>query len=285
MNKQFILIPGALVLGIAAGVTMMYQRDQEITQPPDNEPQTSPALQTEISVHPMANAFVVSQVSDSERIQALENQIQLLNERIEQLERSADVKQDQTEETAALAIHSPSAVDTPVSSLNPAVTTQSLVKAGIDAELAAAIVRRRNEIDMKILQLRDRASREGYLNTARYSRELNELRDQDISLRDEIGDDYYDSYLFANRQSNRVKVASVMMGSPAEESGMMDGDLILSYDNRKIFNWNELQDATSRGQRDEYVNLTVLRNGQLVNLWVPRGPLGIRLGSARIKPE
>ena len=285
MNKKFILVPGLLVLGIAAGAAMMYQRDQEITQQPDNEPQTSPALQTDISEHPMANAFVVSQVSDSERIQALENQIQLLNERIEQLERSVDVKQDQTEETAALVIHDTSAVDTPVSSLNPAVTTQSLVKAGIDAELAAAIVRRRNEIDMKILQLRDRASREGYLNTARYSRELNELRDQDISLRDEIGDDYYDSYLFANRQSNRVKVASVMMGSPAEESGMMDGDLILSYDNRKIFNWNELQDATSRGQRDEYVNVSVLRSGQLVNLWVPRGPLGVRLGSSRMKPE
>lgn len=284
MNKTFILVPGLLVLGIAAGVAMMYQRDQEITQQPENEPQTSPSPQTEISEHPMASAFVTSQVSDSERIKLLENQIQLLSERIEQLEKSVDVKQEQTEETAALAIHDTSSVDTPVSSLNPAVTTKSLVKAGIDAELAAAIVRRRNEIDMKILQLRDRASREGYLNTARYSRELQELRDQDISLRDEIGDDYYDSYLFTNRQSNRVKVASVMMGSPAEESGMMDGDLILSYDNRKIFNWNELQDATSRGQRDEYVNVTVLRNGQLVNLWVPRGPLGIRLGSARIKP-
>ena len=285
MNKQFILIPGLFLLGIAAGVAMMYPRGPEITQQPEYESQSSPALQTVISEHPMANAFVISQVSDSERIQALENQIQLLSERIEQLEKSVDVKQEQTEETAALATHDTSAVDTPVSSLNPAVTTQSLVKAGIDAELAAAIVRRRNEIDMKILQLRDRASREGYLNTARYSRELQDLRDQDISLRDEIGDDYYDSYLFANRQSNRVKVASVMMGSPAEESGMMDGDLILSYDNRKIFNWNELQDATSRGQRDEYVNVTVLRNGQLVNLWVPRGPLGIRLGSARIKPE
>jgi C-terminal processing protease CtpA/Prc len=284
MNNNFILVPGLLVLGVAAGVAMMYQRDQNIQQP-GNEPHTTPSPQVEISEHPMANAFVISQVSDSERIQALENQIQLLSERIEQLEQSADVKQEQNEETAALVIHDTSAVDTPVSSLNPAVTTQSLVKAGIDAELAADIVRRRNEIDMKILQLRDRASREAYLNTARYSRELQELRDQDISLRDEIGDDYYDSYLFANRQSNRVKVASVMMGSPAEESGMMDGDLILSYDNRKIFNWNELQDATSGGQRDEYVNVTVLRNGQLVNLWMPRGPLGIRLGSARIRPE
>jgi len=76
----------------------------------------------------------------------------------------------------------------------------------------------------------------------------------------------------------------VMMGSPAEMSGMKDGDLVLNYDNRRIFNWNELQDATSGGERGEYVNLAVQRNGQLVNLWIPRGPLGVRLSSARVKP-
>ena len=75
-----------------------------------------------------------------------------------------------------------------------------------------------------------------------------------------------------------------MMGSPAEMSGMNDGDMILNYDDKRMFSWSELQDATSRGERGEYVNVTVLRNGQLVNLWVPRGPLGIRLGTARVKP-
>ena len=248
MNKTFILVPGLLVLGVAAGVAMMYSREQEITQQPEQGPQSSPTLQAENIDHPMANAFVVTQASDSDRIQALEKQIGLLSERIEELEQTVIAEQDESKETGALAMHSPSTVDTPVSRMSPAVTTGSLIKAGINGELAADIVRRRNEIDMKILQLRDRASREGYLNTERYSRELNELRGQDTSLREEIGDDYYDSYLFASGQSNRVKVASVMMGSPAEESGMIDGDLILNYDNRKMFNWNELQVATSWGQ-------------------------------------
>jgi C-terminal processing protease CtpA/Prc len=164
------------------------------------------------------------------------------------------------------------------------VTTDNLVKAGIDPELAADIVRRRNEIDMKLLELRDRAAREAYIGTERYAEELEALREQNIPLRDEIGEEYYDSYLFASGRTNRVRIASVMIGSPAETSGMLDGDMIISYDNRRMFNWNELQEATSLGERGEYVNVTVLRNGELVNLWMPRGPLGVRLGAARVKP-
>ena len=63
MNKQLILIPGLFVLGIATGVAMMYPRGPEITQQPENESQSSPALQTVISEHPMANAFAVKDTS------------------------------------------------------------------------------------------------------------------------------------------------------------------------------------------------------------------------------
>ena len=277
MNKQFILIPGLFALGVAAGITMMYDSGKEkliqSTSP-------SPAMED----HPMAGAFVITQASDSDRIRVLEQQLRLVNDRIEQLEQVIDDELSETKQPGAIAILKSSTVDTPVSKLSPAITAKNLVTAGIDEELAADIIRRRNEMDMKILELRDRASRDDYLDTERYARELNELREQDISLRDEIGDEYYDRYLHASGQGNRVKVASVMMGSPAEMSGMKDGDLILNYDNRRIFNWNELQDATSGGERGEYVNVAVQRNGQLVNLWIPRGPLGVRLSSARVKP-
>jgi hypothetical protein len=279
MNKQFILIPGLFALGVAAGIAMMYDSGKE-----KSTQSTSPSPAMEAGDHPMANAFVVTPVSDSDRIRALEQQLRLVNDRIEQLEQLVDDELSDTKQPGAVAILKPSTVDTPVSSLSPAMTVNNLVKAGIDEELAADIIRRRNEMDMKILELRDRASRDGYIDTERYALELNELREQDISLRDEIGDEYYDRYLHASRQSNRVKVASVMMGSPAEMSGMKDGDLVLNYDNRRIFSWNELQEATSRGERGEYVNVTVLRNGQPVNLWIPRGPLGVRLSSARVKP-
>jgi hypothetical protein len=284
MNKNFIFIPGLFALGIATGIAMMYGRGKDKTPEPAEELQTAPFQDTGTGNHPMANAFVVTQVSDSDRMQAIEQQLRLLDDRIEELEQVVDDELNESKKSGATAILKPSTVDTPVSSLSPAMTTENLVKAGLDEELAADIIRRRNEMDMKILELRDRASRDGYLDTERYAGELNELREQDIPLRDEIGDEYYDRYLYASRQSNRVRVASVMMGSPAEMSGMKDGDLILNYDDRRIFNWSELQEATSRGERGEYVNVTVLRNGQLLNLWVPRGPLGVRLGTARVKP-
>lgn len=172
MNKYFILVPVLFALGIAAGVALMYDYGENKTPQPGDELHNSPALRTDTSEHPMANAFVITQVSDSDRIQVLENQIQLLNERIEELEQAFNIEGDDKKKTGTLAIHSPSTVDTPVSSMRPAVTTENLVKAGIDAMLAADIVRRRNEVDMKLLELRDRAAREGYLGTDRYAVEL-----------------------------------------------------------------------------------------------------------------
>lgn len=286
MTKKLILIPGLFALGITVGIALMYYLGNENRYNAAEPLQTSDLLPVEADDHPMASAFVITQKSDSERIQALEQQIHSLSIRIEDLERVSESINDQDEinKKGALTFDSRSTVDTPVSSLNPAVTTDNLVKAGIDMELAADIVRRRNEIDLKLLELRDRASRQGYFGTERYAEEVQELRDQSPSLRDEIGDEYYDNYLFTTRQNNRVRAVSVMMGSPAELSGMKDGDLILNYDNRQLFNWNELQDATSKGERGEYVNVTVMRNGQLHNLWIPRGPLGIRLGAVRVKP-
>jgi hypothetical protein len=257
MNKQFILIPGLFALGVAAGIAMMYDRGKE-----KSIQSASPAPAMEAGDHPMSGAFVITQVSDSDRIRTLEQQLLVLNDRIEQLEQLIEDELSEAKEPGAIAILKPSTVDTPVSSSSPAITTENLVRAGINEELAADIVRRRNEMDMKILELRDRASRDGYLDTERYARELNELREQDVSLREEIGDEYYDNYLYRSGQANRI----------------------LNYDNRRMFSWNELQEATSRGERGEYVNVAVLRNGQLVNLWIPRGPLGVRLSSAREKP-
>jgi C-terminal processing protease CtpA/Prc len=286
VNNRFILISVFFVLGIAAGVAIMYAGESNDPQQPDDDLHPSPAASTQNSKHPMASAFVLSQDSDSERIALIEQQVQQLRDRLVALERVADAAQDESETgtAAALTQSTASTVDTPVSSLNPAVTTDNLVNAGLDRELAADIVRRRNEIDMKLLELRDRASREGYLGTERYAEELDDLREQNTPLRDEIGEDYYDSYLYSSGRTNRVRVASVMIGSPAETAGMQTGDMILSYDNRRMFNWNELQEATSLGERGEYVNVTVLRNSELLNLWMPRGPLGVRLGAARVEP-
>jgi len=66
---------------------------------------------------------------------------------------------------------------------------------------------------------------------------------------------------------------------------MQDGDLIVAYNEQRLFDYTELQAATTEGSRDEYVSITVNRAGENVVLWVPRGPLGIRLTTTRVDPD
>jgi C-terminal processing protease CtpA/Prc len=286
MNKQFIFVTALFALGVAAGAAYIYSRDDDSAMQQSTESEMLPALPVPTAQNPMADAFALATDSDAERILLLEQQVRYLNERIEQLEQTmtAAAEQQPSGDYGALAGNITSAVDTPVSRQNPMLTMDNLIKAGIDSALAADIVRRKNEYDLKLLELRDRAAREGYLGSGQYQRELNALMTQHVELRDEIGDDAYDQYLYATGQHNRVKIASVMMGSPAEQAGLKTGDMILGYNDRPMFSWNELQGATTQGERGEYVNVSVIRNGQLMNLWVPRGPLGVRLGTVRVRP-
>jgi hypothetical protein len=286
MNRQITLVSALLVLGVVAGAALIYGHfaDPGSRQAAKSEP--LPSLPQPSGQHSMAEAFAISTESDSTRIQLLEEQVRYLNARIDELEHTltASVEQEAPADTGTVALNPASTIDTPITRQNPLLTTDNLIKSGIGSVLAADIVRRKNEFDLKLLELRDRAAREGYLGTARYQRELNALMEQNVVLRDEIGDDAYDRYLFTTGQTNRVKIASVMMGSPAEQAGLKSGDMILGYNERPLFSWNELQDATTQGERGEYVNVSVMRNGQLFNLWVPRGPLGVRLGTVRVRP-
>jgi len=160
----------------------------------------------------------------------------------------------------------------------------NLIRGGIDSSLAEDIVRRKNSIELKRLALQDRATRDGYLNTQRYFDELVEINEQDITLREELGDVRYDEYLFNSKQNNRIRISSVMLGSAAEQVGIQKGDIVLSYNNNRVFNWQELKDATSEGKLGEYVSISIYRNGEIYSFSVPRGPLGVQLGAARLEP-
>ncbi len=75
-----------------------------------------------------------------------------------------------------------------------------------------------------------------------------------------------------------------MLGSAAEQAGIQKGDIVLSYNDNRMFTWQELKGATSEGQLGEYVTLSIYRNGQVYSFSVPRGPLGTQLGAARLEP-
>jgi len=169
---------------------------------------------------------------------------------------------------------------------DPAIPLETRLTAlGLDQDRAAEISQRVNEVDLDRLYLRDQATREGWFNTPRYGQALQEVNGDLNALRDEVGDDAYDRYLYATGQVNRVVVGSVIADSQAHEAGLKAGDTVLRYADQRVFSTAELQSATSQGVAGELVTVTVLRGDQRLRIYVPRGPLGIRLRVERRLPD
>jgi hypothetical protein len=161
---------------------------------------------------------------------------------------------------------------------------EALVSAGVDAGLADDIVWREGQVELERLALRDLATREGWLGTKRYRDELNQIGAEGRPIREEIGDASYDRFLHATGEDNRVQVSSVIPGSAAEAAGFQDGDLVESYAGERVFRFSELREATTQGESGELVAVRLRRGGRVIDAWVPRGPLGVRLDMARAEP-
>lgn len=161
---------------------------------------------------------------------------------------------------------------------------EALVTAGFDAEEAEYLVNRWGQQQMDLLYLRDQARREGWINTPRYEQAVRELSNGDDSIREEIGPEAYDRFLFAAGRANRVVLDSIIDSSPAQTVGLQAGDTILSYDGNRIFSVNDLRNATSAGDPGVPVVIEIDRDGQRLAYDIDRGPIGVRLGRRRIKP-
>jgi hypothetical protein len=196
-----------------------------------------------------------------------------------------------TSESAAAA--SAPAPDTTVSStadsgwVEPDLTAmeRALVAAGIDAGSATEIKRRQDELALSEIYLRDVAAREGWLDTPEFNEEMAEIERHRTSIRDEIGDAAYDRYLAALEQPNRVAVDDVLLESPAAMAGLRAGDVVLRYDETRIFSPGELVAATRGGTPGEIVRIEITRQGQRFEVDVPRGPLGLRIAAAYGAPD
>ncbi|UHD16655.1 PDZ domain-containing protein [Thiocapsa bogorovii] len=160
----------------------------------------------------------------------------------------------------------------------------ALVAAGVDPVLAEDLVLREAQRSLERLSLRDQAIREGWLGTAEYRDELSRINADARSLREEIGEEIYDRYLFATGEDNRVKIDSVIPGSAAEIAGLQPGDLIEAYADERLFDFSELRRKTTEGEYGEQVAVQVRRGGRVVETWIARGPLGVTLNSARVEP-
>lgn len=161
----------------------------------------------------------------------------------------------------------------------------ALMAAGIEELEAREIKRRMDALDMEMMDLQYEASQEGWIGTERFADAFRDLREQRARVRESIGDDSYDRYLYAMGQPNRVAVQQVLEGSPAQRAGLRSGDLLLSYGGERLFTLNELVQHSRSGANGETVTLEIVRDGRLTHLYIPRGPLGIRSGFQYVDPS
>lgn len=161
---------------------------------------------------------------------------------------------------------------------------QALIDAGFPVAKVRDFKAKLDQVELDRLYLRDVAAREGWLDTPRFREEDLDLGDVVRQARDEMGDEFYDWTLYASGQPNRVRVGDVLDGSAAATAGLRPGDFILSYDDQRIFNPVELRDSTTTGTAGDTTEVWVMRNGREVQVFVPRGPLGIRVDSATERP-
>ena len=150
---------------------------------------------------------------------------------------------------------------------------QHLVNAGFTDAEAEWILTRESELQMEALQARYDAQRAG----EPASRLASRARAAD-TLRGELGDEGYERYLIANGQPTSIAISSVFEGSPALAAGLQPGDRITRYDGRRVFNMNEITALTMQGQAGENVVVDIMRDGVLMQVSMPRGPLGVTGG-------
>ena len=151
-----------------------------------------------------------------------------------------------------------------------------LVEAGFLPAQADWIMRREQELQMEALQARFDAERSGEPVDWMANRTM-----ASDSLREELGDVDYERYLEASGRSTNVSVSSVIESSPAHSAGLQPGDEIVRYDGARVFSMTDLTKQTMVGNPGETVVIDIMRNGNLMQVVLPRGPVGITGGRRR----
>lgn len=148
----------------------------------------------------------------------------------------------------------------------------ALVEAGFTRERAEWIERRTEELEYQAMQAQYEAQRSGQPGQA---------TDVQRALRTELGDVDYERYLRGTGRPTEVQVLDVLASSAAERAGLQPGDQVVSYAGTRVFDMRELNAMSREGNPGETVTMEVRRNGQTVQVQVPRGVLGVSGGGMR----
>jgi C-terminal processing protease CtpA/Prc len=150
----------------------------------------------------------------------------------------------------------------------PQYRMQQLVSAGFAQEEAARIVQIESEEALRQLQAQYDLRRQQAESNGNNALSTN-------ALRAELGDQNYERYLEANGWPTSARIGAVIGGSPGENAGLRAGDDITSYAGKRVFNLSDVNNLTIQGNIGDSVLIEVQRDGESVQLTIPRGPIGI----------
>lgn len=280
MSRIYLFIAGILGTGILIGYLLMSGPGREQTSVDKGGDLAPPAIRPAPLLAGVADSFATLQHQLQQAKQAreqLETRLQALQIRVEELEHTRDT--DASIEVTTASRNAQTGTTQAVRS-----SVQALIEAGIREDQAAWIQERLDEIELQQLYLRDRATREGWLDKPRYHKERREYLNAVTELRSEVGDDAYDRLLYTLGRANRVVVRDIMQNSPAAQYGLQRDDQIIEYEGQRVFSSKELSTLVTQGSAGVMTLLRVNREGEIHDIYLPRGPLGIRMTAARVSP-
>lgn len=285
MNRTWMYAGLAAVCGFLVAIAW------RVDAPPAGERPQAAAASREAAMQPSMPAAIAPAQSAGSDIGELRRRLddevrarRELEDEVAALRRQLDELQVLGESSAARLQQAQSeAADSGVDSANGWFDEQALIDSGMDGALAGELKDFYERLEFERLQLRDRAAREGW-DRARRRDGFEALDERERQLRERLGDSGYDAYLYAAGRPNRVAVTSVLASAPAAQAGIQAGDYILRYDNERIYDWSDLRAATTAGDLGDPVALEVERGGKKLQVYLSRGPLGVRTDSRSVAP-
>jgi uncharacterized coiled-coil protein SlyX len=258
----------AFVVGAALSMLLIaiWAFDREPTSPtPADDPKRLAELETRLAREIRTRETLTARIGE------LDAELATLRSLIDQVASSATPESSGSPE--------PAGTDT-----SPEAEAAKTDAAGFDRERLTDVGVDPREIDrlqeiwetnqMARARLLNQALREGWFLEKRHQDELAAL---DAELHQELREEDLDRYLYAIGKPNRVQAQQVFSGSAASIAGIEPGDVILRYDDTRIFKPRDLLLATSSGRVGESVRVQVLRGDRRLTLYTERGPLGVML--------
>lgn len=278
MKSPILLLTFVLAVGITIG--FLIQRTPEttvLTAVDSSGPETENLVLIDNSNSGITELSRLMQ-SEIKARRSLEQKLKQLSLQVSQLQSSSEYQ------SANLSSQADSPAASVVQADNDWFNEQALVDSGMTSDQALELKSFFEQQELQQLFLRDQAVRESW-DRQRYREEFQTLNDEEDVLKAKLGDSAYDAYLYASGQSNRVSVISVLATAPAGTAGILAGDFILRYDNQRIYSGIELRQATTGGNATDSVSVQVERDGEILEFYLKRGPLGIRMNSASAAPR